>query len=290
MPTNSFKEISPPKISISDGKETRTREFRCDWPELETNLEELFPSSFQAGLELVRKSPETYPGKSYLRLVSIDVVPHDKECVNAQDVDGVVTSVAGCLMTLKYSTHVRDVFSIAIETGTEFLRIPSNGAMTWEYTVAGKNKMSIDAVTHKVIPQITYTVNMLRVPQPHWDNIEDAMGTVNSTWFLGCEPGTLLYLGPSVKEVVTPDGEIAYDMGHKFQKRKIRYTGPGGSVEFAGWNHLYRPDVTDATTDHQWQRMTPRVYAETSFAKIFQQGTVDLRGVFLADLNLGTAI
>lgn len=290
MPTESFKEISGPKITISDGKETRTREFRCDWAELETNLEELFPSSFQAGTELVRKSPETFPGKEYLRLVSIDVAPQDPMRVDAEDEDGVVTSAAGCLLTLKYSTHVRDVFSISVDTGTEFLRIPAGGAMTWEYTVGGKNKMSIDAVVHKVIPQITYTVNMLRVPCPHRENIEDAMGTVNDTWFLNCEPGTLLYLGPVEKEVVTPDGEIAYDMGHKFQKRKIRYTGPGGTSAFAGWNHLYRPDVTDANTHHQWQRMSPRVYAETNFAKIFQLGEVDLRETFLADLELGTAI
>lgn len=288
MPTASFKEISPPKLSISDGKETRTREFRCDWPEIEDNIEELFPSSFQAGLELVRKSPATYPGKDYLRLVSIDVAPQDGDRVDAEDEDGVVTSASGALLTLKYSTHIRDIFSINIETSAEFMRLPGQGPMTWEYTVDGKNKMSMDAVSHKLIPQITYTVTMLRVPQPHWDNIEDAIGTINNGYFLNCESGTLMYLGCSVKEVVTPDGEVAYDMGHKFQKRKIRYSGPGGAESYAGWNHLYRPDVYDTNAHHQWQRTTPRIYAETNFVKIFQQGEVDLRGLFIADLDLGT--
>ena len=287
MPTDNFKEMLAPKWKVSDGRETRTRVFHCPWSEIETNVEELFPSSFQAGLALVRKSPTTYPGKDYLRLTDIEIDAMDADRLDAEDEDGVATSASGAKLVLTYSTHVQDVFTVGVEMSAQILRLPTSGAMQWASAIdGGKITMSIDAVSHKLIPQVVYSVQVLRVPNPDWDAIEAAIGTLNDATFFNCDAETLMYMGPTSKEVVTPDGEIAYDMTHKFQKKSIKYIGPGGSVNYAGWNHLFRPDVRDPDTYHQWQKTNPTIYETSTFANIFKLGTIDLREIVKTDAGL----
>lgn len=296
--TANFKEISAPKISIIDGKENRTREFICPWDEIEDNLDELFPTNFQAGRELVRVSPTTYPGRDYLRLVSIDVVPVDDFCVSGLDDDGVAMcgngwkdaaqggKQGGAKLTLKYSTAVQDMFEVDFEQSAEFMRIPGQGATTWTETVNGNDKMSIDAVIHKVIPTMTLTVTVLRVPNPDFETIETLQGTVNENRFFLCDPEQLIYLGAKAKEVVTPEGVIAYDMSHKFVRKRIPFLAAGGQVAYAGWNHLYRPDVKDATTNNQWQKTSPRIYETADHSFAFRLGIENLREAIKNDAGL----
>ena len=102
-----------------------------------------------------------------------------------------------------------------------------------------------------------------------------------------CDGETLLYLGTQAKERVNSQGDVVYDLTFKFVQKKVRFDGAGTSgIKYAGWNHLYRPDVADPTADDQWQKTIPSLYETSDFNQLFKQGTESLREAFKNDAGM----
>lgn len=159
--------------------------------------------------------------------------------------------------------------------------------MRWVNSLSGTSSrtMTADSVIHKVIPVRNFTVLWRNVPIPNWQALDEYQGTVNFKEFLGCAPESLLYLGATTQERVNSAGDVVYDISARFSKKWIPYSAPGGLTAYAGWNYLYRPDVTDPTVDHQWQETSPAIYQSSKFAELFQLGTTNLRSLFMNDVG-----
>ncbi len=283
----SFKEASVPKIKISEGKETRSRKFTVDAADIETLIEALFPIAFTAGTEIVRRSPTEYPDKEYLLLTGISIEPLDEECIKSLGADGVAVGTKHMVM-LDYSTKPKNEYTIDVDNSAEFLRVPASGQMRWSAPLAaGGDRMTADAVAHRILPTRTLTVVWKNVPAPNWDAFSDQEGTLNNATFCLCAEETVLFVGVQARERVNSQGDIVYDLTFKFVQKKVRFTGAGTSgIKYAGWNHLYRPDVVDPTVDDQWQTTEPRLYETSDFNQLFKQGTSSLREAFKNDAGM----
>lgn len=106
-------------------------------------------------------------------------------------------------------------------------------------TQTGKAGLSSDSViaqpTTKIICLGEYSLNRKQVLNANFWNFISILGTVNSNFFLGFPPWTLLFTGVNGKRVTLPSGTRVWDLTFKF------HFNPNS------WNMVYRPDKG------QWQ-------------------------------------
>jgi hypothetical protein len=75
------------------------------------------------------------------------------------------------------------------------------------------------------------------VDDPPLDDLDDLMGTVNDSSFLGCEPETLLFENYSVQETFRASALNPHTNRVMIQMRRRRIKA---GVDIYGWNHDYR--------------------------------------------------
>jgi hypothetical protein len=97
------------------------------------------------------------------------------------------------------------------------------------------------------------------VPSIPRAKIFDAIGKVNNAAYAGLDTGTLLYMGCEANRTISTDGTRSWDLGHKFEYRKIP------------WNKFPR------SSDNTWQT----VVAVTGGAPIYS--SFDLKALLQAN-------
>ena len=95
------------------------------------------------------------------------------------------------------------------------------------------------------VKQIPYTEHHLtwnQVIGPPWSAVSQMQGKINQTAFIGCVPGTLLFVGAAGNKLYRKGDTVSdnpssftWQIRYVFREKSIK---SGGSV--FGWNHFYR--------------------------------------------------
>lgn len=271
-----------PTFSVSKTAASATRQLRMDWPDINTAIEDLFGLVFVAGTGVVRGDIHTFPGKPWLLLDSMDIVPFDKANPQTFDANGMPT-FKKALATLKYKTVPWDqdddsneddpdtpegtYLTHRISLGGDMLTLSESG-LEWENNNDdGKKDVAADVAPGMLIPTREHQFTWHFVPSPPWDAMRDAYGKLNTNLQYGAAAETLMFLGADAERDVTIDGARAWTLDYRFQERALK---AGGIV--VGWNHFFRPDP--AAADNSWQKIKRKdglfVYETTDFDPLFQ--------------------
>jgi len=138
----------------------------------------------------------------------------------------------------------------SISTNAEFLYIPSKKttqadiALGQSSNVVGSpNKDSLMPIS-KVLPGMDFNYRWNFVMRPHWANIMNLLGHVNSTvskTFFNAEQETVMFMGVSGSQKFLWDGATTviepWSLDFKFSMKRVRENG----VTY-GWNHVWSPD------------------------------------------------
>jgi hypothetical protein len=88
------------------------------------------------------------------------------------------------------------------------------------------------------IPTGTFKLTWERVLFPPWGAIRALRGKVNSVKFMGCEPGTVMYLGAHVsRQYQFSDDAGFWKIEYMFNERSVQLN----SGTIVGWNYFMRP-------------------------------------------------
>ncbi len=114
-------------------------------------------------------------------------------------------------------------------------------ASGWHWADLPQQNLPGDANLELLLPQTDHILTWRQVVAPPWRAMRELQGTVNADPFLGCEAGTLLFLGAAADKLFRgTSGDIApfcWEVKYRFRERAIKR---GGRV--FGWNHRYRAD------------------------------------------------
>jgi hypothetical protein len=104
------------------------------------------------------------------------------------------------------------------------------------------------------------------VDDPPLDDLDDLMGTVNDSSFLGCEAETLLFENYSIQETfrASPIDPHTNRVTIQMRRRRIKV-----STNVYGWNHDYREDPAGWAKVLFMSDNEPR-YKLKSFTNIFK--------------------
>ena len=198
-----------------------------------------------------------HPEIPYCWCHSIKIDPIMREQV-AGESGGIITYPGGyALITAEYATdwatanhwpadipkpdHCEGTgLTLRVQYAGEFLRIPARH-MRWEDNTqgypAGPLPDDESQAGRLLIQGAQYDLQWVYVDNPPIQRLRDAISQVNSDEFLGCDAGTLLFLGfditPSAKFDLLAPG--SWELSLKFQERTIK----AGENTY-GWNHEYR--------------------------------------------------
>jgi hypothetical protein len=114
------------------------------------------------------------------------------------------------------------------------------GGWTWEDQPTLPAPADLALV--KAVPVTDHRLTWHQVVFPPWDAIRSLQGKVNSTAFLGCPAGTVLFLGAEANKLYRSGwaegaSEFCWQIEYVFRERALKQ---GGQV--LGWNHFWRPD------------------------------------------------
>jgi hypothetical protein len=158
--------------------------------------------------------------------------------------------------------------TLRVNYSSDFLRLPAR-EMRWDDNYNDDlDKARPDdesMVGRKLFAGATYDVRWVYVDDPPIERLRGAIGAVNESVFLGCQPETLLFLGfdlaPTAKASIADPG--SWELAIKFQERTIKV-----GQNSLGWNHEYRGE-------DGWKRV--RMYGESWEARYQKQ---DFSGLF----------
>ncbi len=282
-------EIQPPQIRVTRNGIEATRVMKIEWADVDAYLEELTGTEFVAGNVVRRTNPVTFPGKSWLLLDGVDLVPFDNKNPGTNDSDGLATGPGGARVTINYKTldfnlsgpggddpDIPDVpfLEHRVDLGEEMLTTP-RGAIEWvrDGSGAGANKktMSPDILIGTAIGIMTHQLSWQNVPLPPWAAIKSHNGKTNSTAFLGHPAEVVRFSGMTAGRKFSFQGNKLWTLDYRFNARIIQDEPEGGGT--AGWNHSLRDDPKGA--EKPWQ-----LFQLTSGSKPFP--TADLGDLFKA--------
>ena len=114
------------------------------------------------------------------------------------------------------------------------------GGWTWQDQPA--LPAPADLVPAKAVPFTDHHLTWSQVIYPPWDAIRTLQGKINSAAFLGCAPGTVLFMGAEANKLYrsgleTGASEFCWRIHYVFRQRALKQGG-----QALGWNHFWRPD------------------------------------------------
>ncbi len=247
-----FQELSgsPEEQYTTDGF-TAIRKFLVSWSQRDDFVSWLRGTSEQFG------SPETvtYPNHADVSPWKIEVVPFDSASITQQSIilpsDALNDYNSYALVTVHYkimtqqdlddgpTAETRTRLTYRMNYQSELVNIPGTG-LYWDKTSVslGENYPIV-----KQIPLTEHVLTWRQVLYPPWDSIRNMQGKINSTEFLDCPTGTMLYLGASVNKLYRSDitdgaSEFCWSIEYRFLQRIISQ----GNSQF-GWNAAYRSET-----------------------------------------------
>jgi hypothetical protein len=277
-----------PTLDVADdGKASAEESYLIRATDLETFLNEVSPTP-STDADNTRRIPGTLrlTGTTTLVLKSLHFEPHSGEKpgdpFGADPNAPAETYDDTYRVDLKYETapdsgeeggdpeDPQTFLDESLAVVTEMLSIEPNG----DTTAAGAALDRPHVPLIKIIPIAEVTLSWKKVVRPHFSNIFDGLGTVNSNaydWLFNAPPGTALFLGISGKrEFVFKGARTAvkpWSLDFKFASRRIKEEG----VTY-GWNHIYNPKT------HKWEELKRRhpdgtlhpLYESSGFTLLFQ--------------------
>lgn len=284
------EEIQPPQIRVTRNGIEATRVMRIEWDDVDAYLEELTGTEFVAGNVIQRTNPVTFPGKPWLLLDGVDLVPFDDENPGINDSDGLATGPGGARVTINYKTlefnlsgkpdvddpDLPDVpfLEHRVDLGEEMLTTP-RGAIEWVRNGAGGDKtMSPDILIGTAIGIMTHQLSWQNVPLPPWTAIKSHNGKTNDAAFLGHPAEVVRFSGMTAGRKFSFQGNRLWTLDYRFNARIIQDEPEEGGT--AGWNHSLRDDPVGS--EKPWQ-----LFQLTSGTKPFP--TADLNDLFKAETS-----
>lgn len=106
-----------------------------------------------------------------------------------------------------------------------------------------------------------------QVLYPPWDTIRQLQGKINSTTFLSCPAGTMLFVGAKANKLFhsgydAGESDFCWEIAYLFREKAIKHQG-----QTFGWLHAYRGDPAG------WAELTSgasRLYDSADFLPLFQ--------------------
>jgi len=131
-------------------------------------------------------------------------------------------------------THLTYRMECVVETR----RLPPAG---WSWADSGQ-PLFADAELQQAIAMTDHILTWLQVRDPPWATIRATQGKVNAAEFLGCPPGTLLFVGAVANKLYRAGleeapSEFCWSLRYVFRERAIKHAG-----QVYGWNHAWRDD------------------------------------------------
>lgn len=194
-----------------------------------------------------------YPGKPTAMAVRLRFEPLDPEGVEVQTLGDLAEDLnrygsGFAKATVEYRTvntqdrldgppaepgsHLTYRMEFVVEPG----RLPPGG---WTWADSGQPLFAEAELAHHV-PMTDHILTWLQVRNPPWQTIRALQGKVNASEFLGCPPGTLMFLGVAANKLYRAGldeapSEFCWSLRYVFRERAIKHAG-----QVYGWNHAWR--------------------------------------------------
>jgi hypothetical protein len=248
-----FKELggSPQEEYSLQGFRAQ-RQFLIAWQDRDAFAAEALDVAAQPGAN----TWINYPGKPTALAVRVRYEPFDHENPDCQTLFGLtegLNSYTGSFAkaTVDYQTVTPQDFSGApdADAGTRLtyrmlysVNLESLLPGGWKWADAPGAVAPPGLAPTKEIPIAEHHLTWDLVISPPWDAIRTLQGKVNSTVFLGCPAGTMLFMGAEANKLYRSAlgagaMEFGWQIHYVFRERAIKQ---GGQV--LGWNYFWRPD------------------------------------------------
>ena len=197
-----------------------------------------------------------YPGKSNVFAFRVRFDPFDADNPDAktltvltEGLNGYSNSFARATVDYKTINPEDREDGPESETGTRLTYRMSFGVETQELLPGGWTWEDLptqpapdDLVSAKAVAYADHHLTWHQVIYPPWDAIRTLQGKVNSTVFLGCAAGTVLFLGAEANKLYRSGleegaSEFCWEIHYVFRERAVKQGG-----QTLGWNYAWRPD------------------------------------------------
>lgn len=228
------------------------------------------------------RSAAYYPERNSVFPSEITIEPADKNAVVQKSLKHLhldLNSYKGswALVTVDYETISSETDiddSPEAESGTSItyrlsyetteMELSGDG---WVWADATSTPLPTGTVLLRQTPCSQHQLVWKKVVSPPWSLILQTQGKINQAAFLGCEPGTLLFVGAASNKLY----RSTYEEGESPFCWAITYTFLQKAIHVGndvyGWNHVFR------NSDGIWaipQNNGAKLYEEADFSLLFQ--------------------
>jgi hypothetical protein len=277
-----FRELggSPVETYSLDGFQAR-REFLVAWEDREAFAAELLGVASPYGASAWAR----YPGKDsvyavHIRFEPSDPADPDPQTLASPDVGLNSYSHSHAKAIVDYRTLTprdRDdgpsnesgtQLTYRMAYGLEPLEIAPGG---WKWVDEPSIAVSTDAPLIRSVAYTDHHLTWHQVVRPPWTAIRQLQGKINSDVLLGCDAGTILFVGAEASKLFRSDlasgaSPFCWQLHYLFRERAIKQ---GGRV--LGWNYAYRPNPAG------WAELTTtgsdRMYDSADLSALFVSGS-----------------
>ena len=274
-----YREIGgSPKEQYDQYGFSAQREFLIPWNLRNEFIEKVFGNPDRSYL----KKLLAYPGMDKTVATSLKIEPFDPEAIESDDSFDLETDLprygGSCLKAIIEYQSIPDEdrpdipetesgswITYRIASFCEDAEIPV-GQWKWEDDAA--IPVPSDMVAIKNVPITEHHLTWHQVAGPPWTAIADTQGKVNNAEFVGCGPGTLLFIGAESNKLYRRGDGIAdtpsaftWQIKYIFREKS---TKSGGNVY--GWNHFCRKQPAG------WKRLILNgsdMYDSANFGRLF---------------------
>ena len=276
----SFKELggSPVEQYSLEGFTAR-RQFLIAWEDRDAFAAEVLGQASEHGGD----TWVNYPGKTSVFAVRVKYEPFDPDSPDSKIIAGLTDGLNS--YSSSFAKAVVDYRTVSLqdrrdgpenELGTHLTYRMQFGGDYQPISPRGWSWLGDPAVPApedlnlaKMVPVTEHHLTWHQVLNPPWDTIHAQQGTVNSSVFLGCPAGTLLFEGADANKLFragfeSGPSEFCWQIHYVFRERSVKH---GGAVY--GWNHFYRESPAG------WVELTngsDRLYDLADFTPLFQSG------------------
>lgn len=206
-----------PQIKGTRDNLTAKRSGIVKWSDIDALLLECWPPGATA--------PNVYPDMPYLFVEGVDIEPFPGDEIGAPDMicSGASPNYLFAKVTIDYKTldyDPSDLIKRKYSYGGEFMTLPSSG-LRWNSQPHGATIQSEDLHAGRILPTLEHEMEFGQVYFVPWLAIRLCLGHVNSWWFEGAPPETLLFLGADINFSFNHRGNQVWKITYKFSERIV---------------------------------------------------------------------
>lgn len=248
----SFQELGgSPRESYSLSGFKAVREFLVPWESRTDFVRAVFGTSSLTATQ----TRVTYPGRKNVYASSLTFEPFEKDALCPAEMPELKDDLADYRGSFAKAVVEYEMLD---RQQRKDLAIPEDGtAVTYQLKVAASDvlvspegwhwqdtggNLNNDTVFYKRVPVTEHHITWSYVSYPPWTAIAQIQGKLNSSQFLGCGVGTLLFEGAEANKLYKPgygldEGAASFVWQIKYLFRELTVKINGGSY---GWNAIAR--------------------------------------------------